>query len=119
MKTKSVQDGVLFYLNENNYIVDVKIDAGIRSVVITDNVSMLESQKSFPDVEQLVISDNIEKIHIRNELFPNIKNVDSHSCEFEPGKYLVGYTYAMDMELLNVFFQNEGQNTTHPRVCGL
>ena len=83
MKTKSVQDGVLFYLNENNYIVDVKIDAGIRSVVITDNVSMLESQKSFPDVEQLVISDNIEKIHIRNELFPNIKNVDSHSCEFE------------------------------------
>lgn len=109
MKTKSVQDGVLFYLNENNYIVDVKIDAGIRSVVITDNVSMLESQKSFPDVEQLVISDNIEKIHIRNELFPNIKNVDSHSCEFEPGKYLVGYTYAMDMELLNVFFQNEDE----------
>lgn len=89
MKTKSVQDGVLFYLNENNYIVDVKIDAGIRSVVITDNVSMLESQKSFPDVEQLVISDNIEKIHIRNELFPNIKNVDSHSCEFEPGNTLL------------------------------
>ena len=25
MKTKSVQDGVLFYLNENNYIVDVKM----------------------------------------------------------------------------------------------
>lgn len=109
MKTKSVQDGVLFYLNENDYIVDAEIDAGIRSVVITDNVSMLESQKSFPDVEQLVIDDNVEKIHIRNELFPNVKNVDSHSCEFEPGKYLVGYTYAMDMELLNVFFQNEDE----------
>ena len=60
MKTKSVQDGVLFYLNENNYIVDVKIDAGIRSVVITDNVSMLESQKSFPDLEQLVNCENIK-----------------------------------------------------------
>lgn len=73
MKTKSVQDGVLFYLNENNYIVDVKIDAGIRSVVITDNVSMLESQKSFPDVEQLVISDNIEKYTYGTSYFQILK----------------------------------------------
>ena len=73
MKTKSVQDGVLFYLNESGDVVDIDVNAGIKSVVIDDDVSMLESNKSFPDVEQLVINDNVGKIRIWNKLFPNIK----------------------------------------------
>ena len=64
MKTKSVQDGVLFYLNESGDVVDIDVNAGIKSVVIDDDVSMLESNKSFPDVEQLVINDNVGKIRI-------------------------------------------------------
>lgn len=82
MKTKSVQNGVLFYLNESGNVVDIDVDAGIKSVVIDDNVSMLESNKSFPDVEQLVINDCVEKISIWNKLFPNVKNIDSHSSDF-------------------------------------
>lgn len=89
MKTKSVQDGVLFYLNESGNVVDIDVDAGIKSVVIDDNVSMLESNKSFPDVEQLVINDCVEKISIWNRLFPNVKNIDSHSSDFASGEYLV------------------------------
>ena len=76
MKTKSVQDGVLFYLNESGDVVDIDVNAGIKSVVIDDDVSMLESNKSFPDVEQLMINDNVGKIRIWNKLFPNIKNID-------------------------------------------
>ena len=68
MKTKSVQDGVLFYLNESGDVVDIDVNAGIKSVVIDDDVSMLESNKSFPDVEQLVINDNVGKIRIWNKL---------------------------------------------------
>lgn len=109
MKTKSVQDGVLFYLNESGDVVDIDVNAGIKSVVIDDDVSMLESNKSFPDVEQLVINDNVGKIRIWNKLFPNIKNIDSHSSDFASGEYLVKYTYAMNMKLLNVFFRDEDE----------
>ena len=109
MKTKSVQDGVLFYLNESGDVVDIDVNAGIKSVVIDDDVSMLESNKSFPDVEQLVINDNVGKIRIWNKLFPNIKNIDSHSSDFASGEYLVEYTYAMNMKLLNVFFHDEDE----------
>lgn len=109
MKTKSVQNGVLFYLNESGNVVDIDVDAGIKSVVIDDNVSMLESNKSFPDVEQLVINDCVEKISIWNKLFPNVKNIDSHSSDFASGEYLVEYTYAMNMKLLNVFFHDEDE----------
>lgn len=70
MKTKSVQDGVLFYLNESGNVVDIDVDAGIKSVVIDDNVSMLESNKSFPDVEQLVINDCVEKNKYMEQVIP-------------------------------------------------
>ena len=109
MKTKSVQDGVLFYLNESGDVVDIDVDAGVKSVVIDDNVSMLESNKSFPDVEQLVINDCVEKISIWNKLFPNVRSIDSHSSDFASGEYLVEYTYAMNMKLLNVFFHDEDE----------
>lgn len=109
MKTKSVQDGVLFYLNESGDVVDIDVDAGVNSVVIDDNVSMLESNKSFPDVEQLVINDCVEKISIWNKLFPNVRSIDSHSSDFTSGEYLVEYTYAMNMKLLNVFFHDEDE----------
>lgn len=109
MKTKSVQDGVLFYLNENGDVIDIDVNAGVRSVVINDNISMLESNKSFPDVEQLVINDCVEKISIWNKLFPNVRSIDSHSSDFASGEYLVEYTYAMNMKLLNVFFHDEDE----------
>ena len=109
MKTKSVQNGVLFYLNESGNVVDIDVEAGIKSVVIDDNISMLESNKSFPDVEQLVINDCVEKISIWNKLFPNVKNIDSHSSDFTSGKYLVEYTYEMNMKLLNVFLHDEDE----------
>lgn len=109
MKTKSVQDGVLFYINESGDVVDIDVDAGVKSVVIDDNVSMLESNKSFPDVEQLVINDCVEKISIWNKLFPNVRSIDSHSSDFASGEYLVEYTYAMNMKLLNVFFHDEDE----------
>lgn len=109
MKTKSVQDGVLFYLNESGDVIDIDVDAGVKSVVIDDNVSMLESNKSFPDVEQLVINDCVEKISIWNKLFPNVRSIDSHSSDFASGEYLVEYTYAMNMKLLNVFFHDEDE----------
>lgn len=109
MKTKSVQNGVLFYLNESGNVVDIDVEAGIKSVVIDDDVSILESNKSFPDVEQLVINDCVEKISIWNKLFPNVKNIDSHSSDFTSGKYLVEYTYEMNMKLLNVFLHDEDE----------
>lgn len=109
MKTKSVQDGVLFYLNESGDVVDIDVDAGVKSVVIDDDVSMLESNKSFPDVEQLVINDCVEKICIWNKLFPNVRSIDSHSSDFASGEYLVVYTYSMNMKLLNVFFHDEDE----------
>ena len=109
MKTKSVQDGVLFYLNESGDVVDIDVDAGVKSVVIDDDVSMLESDKSFPDVEQLVINDCVEKISIWNKLFPNVRSIDSHSSDFASGEYIVEYTYAMNMKLLNVFFHDEDE----------
>ena len=109
MKTKSVQNGVLFYLNESGDVVDIDVDAGIKSVVIDDDVSILESNKSFPDVEQLVINDCVEKISIWNKLFPNVRSIDSHSSDFASGEYLVEYTYEMNMKLLNVFIHDEDE----------
>ena len=47
MKKKSVQDGVLFYLNESGDVVDIDVNAGIKSVVI--DLSLIHILTFLPD----------------------------------------------------------------------
>ena len=42
---------------------------------------VIAGEKSFPDVDTLIIGSKIDNISIPNELFPNIKRVISYSNE--------------------------------------
>ena len=104
---EETQPGVVVYRDvasapEESGIVDMDVADGIKEVTIKYDLLMAESKKSFPDVEKLVIGEEIFSIEIPNTLFPNVKFVVSKSYEFESGPYLVR-NYFCFMTLMNTF----------------
>ena len=107
------QEGIIFYLDAlQETAFDIDVNSGITTIYITANMDMLNSTKSFPDVEELVIMEDVSNVSIPNTLFPNVKNVTSYSKHFcSKRKYLERYE-DIDCKvsaLLNTFCQAEDE----------
>ena len=104
---EETQPGVVVYRDMSNApegtgVFDMDIASGIKEVKIKYDLFMLCCEKSFPDVEKLIIDEDVASIEILNTLFPNVRWVLSMNYEFETGPYLV-YNYFSSKTLLNVF----------------
>lgn len=100
-------DSVIYTYHEGtNSVFDIDVKPGTEAVMIVVNMDMKDSKKSFPDVKNLIIAENVSDIDIPNTLFPNVKNVKSNSKVFASGKYLMTYSYGSN-ELKNVFCPDE------------
>lgn len=116
---KESQKGVIFYRNKPTFqdmsedpkdidAIDIDVDDNVKEVVVCYSMVMADSQKSFPNVESLVIKSNVFEIRIPNSLFPNVKWVQSENDRFKTGNCLVldeGDVYT----LFNTFCKKEGE----------
>lgn len=57
----------------------------------------------FKNVRKLIIGESVIKIGIENEMFPNVRYIESHSENFYSGGMLMERTYPSGSELLNSF----------------
>lgn len=97
----SPEKGVYLYFADSKMtdIIDIDVESGIRSIVLSGpnanrnrlsrNVKLRNIFKQFPDVEELVIQEDIMDIDISNFMFPNVRNVDSNNPYFLSCQYLV------------------------------
>lgn len=102
---EETQPGVVVYRSnvpEGAGVFDMDIAPGIKEVTIKYDLLMLGCEKSFPNVEKLIIGEDVVSIEILNTLFPNVRWVLSMNYEFETGSYLV-YNHFGFKTLLNVF----------------
>ena len=102
---EETQPGVIVYRSntpEGDGVFDMDIAPGIKEVKIKYDLFMLCCEKSFPDVEKLIIGEDVVSMKILNTLFPNVRWVLSMNYEFETGSYLV-YNYFGFKTLLNAF----------------
>lgn len=108
VKYQDLDVGVTRYHDkENKCDIDIDVKPGVKRVEIFANLKMPDSDKCFPDVERLVISDGVYSIEIKNELFPNVKKVESRSSYFESHECLVERNYKTGVTLLNTFCKGE------------
>ena len=111
MNNEYEHNGVCFQWDEcHEDIIDMDVEPGIKVVVLPSSVRMSKTEKMFPDVEELVIANNVKNILMPNTLFPNAKKVTSHSHYFVSGKYLIKRCRGMYTELLNVFCTSDDIN---------
>lgn len=104
VKYQDLDAGVTRYHNiEEKCDIDLDVEPGVKRVEIFANLKMPDSDKCFPDVERLVISDKVYSIEIKNELFPNVKKVESRSGYFESHECLIERNYKTGVTLLNTF----------------
>jgi len=102
---EETQPGVVVYRSnvpKGAGVFDMDIAPGIKEVTIKYDLLMLGCEKSFPDVEKLIIGEDVVSIEILNTLFPNVRWVLSMNYEFETGSYLV-YNHVGFKTLLNAF----------------
>lgn len=124
MIKKEIQKGVVLYvgsaigMKDNKIAVDIDVADDIKEVEVWYNFKMFDTNKSFPNVEKLIIKEHVNDISIPNSLFPNVKYVDSESDAFLSGKYLVGTFYRSNM-LLNAFCQKPGEIIDLTRIDGI
>lgn len=93
--------GVYLYFADSMMtdIVDIDVESGIRSIVLSGpnaernrlsrRIKLRNIFKQFPDVEELVIKEDIVDIDISNFMFPNVRNVDSENPYFFSCQYLI------------------------------
>lgn len=119
-------EGVELYYSPNDNTVtgiDVSPDAScVRLPAIpgidgadtkTMRYSMKCSEKTFPNVTELVIDDGVIDISIPNSLFPNVRKVTSASRYYKTGfglKYFDPYSVNYDVVLQNSFCLREDEN---------
>lgn len=78
---------------------------GKKGMEIMCGISMRDTKKCFPEVEELTIGKNVEEINIPNSMFPNVRHVISHSKDFRSDtEYLERcWFYTSSYILLNTF----------------
>ena len=124
MIKKEIQKGVVLYvgsaigMKDNKIVMDIDVADNIKEVEIWHNFRMPDTNKSFPNVEKLIIKEYVTDINIPNSLFPNVKYVDSESDAFLSGKYLVG-TFYRSNTLFNTFCQKPGEVIDMTRIDGI
>ena len=124
MIKKEIQKGVVLYvgsaigMKDNKIAVDIDVADDIKEVEVWYNFKMFDTNKSFPNVEKLIIKEYVIDINIPNSLFPNVKYVESESDAFLSGKYLVG-TFYRSNTLFNTFCQKPGEVIDMTRIDGI
>lgn len=106
--------GVYLYFADSMMtdIVDIDVESGIRSIVLSGpnaernrlsrRIKLRNIFKQFPDVEELVIKEDIVDIDISNFMFPSVRNVNSNNPYFLNCQYLVR-SIVVNKILKNVF----------------
>lgn len=106
--------GVYLYFADSMMtdIVDIDIESGIRSIVLSGpnaernrlsrRIKLRNIFKQFPDVEELVIKEDIADIDISNFMFPSVRNVDSENPYFFNCQYLI-WSIGLNSVLKNTF----------------
>ena len=100
--------GVTYYTDNDDVCNDIDVTPDVKSVILMHpivNIDRNTCKKEYPNVEELIIRDNVTSISIPNRMFPNIKKVSSKSRYFSSGKYLIK-RFRGD-NLLNAFGQSE------------
>lgn len=83
---------------------------GKKGMEIMCGISMRDTKKCFPEIEELTIGKNVEEINIPNSMFPNVRHIISHSkdfrsdteylekCRFYPNSYILLNTFCHSEE---------------------
>lgn len=101
---KEEKCGITYYFGADPLACcDMDINPGLTTVQIWHNINMPNTDKVFPDVEELVIARNVMDISVPNSMFPNVKNINSNSPAFPTSRYLISHTGVHHLHLLNVF----------------
>lgn len=107
---------VFLYFDDSSLknCVDIDIKEGVDTVVFDGgnsqiSINLRNVNKQFPDVKTIVINEDVIEINISNFMFPNVRNVVSHSQYFYSGRYLISSVYFSDI-LKNVFCIKPGEN---------
>ena len=95
--------------------VNIDVKDGVDTVVFDGgnsqiSINLRNVNKQFPDVKTIVINEDVIEINISNFMFPNVRNVVSHSQYFYSGRYLISSAYFSDV-LKNVFCIKPGEDT--------
>lgn len=101
--------GVTYY-TDGDVCTDIDVTPDIKSVTLMHpivSIARNTCKKEYPNVEELIIRDNVTSILIPNKMFPNVKKVSSKSKYFSSGKYLIK-RFRGD-NLLNAFGQSESE----------
>lgn len=110
----SPEKGVYLYFADSMMtdIVDIDVESGIRSIVLSGpnaernrlsrRIKLRNIFKQFPDVEELVIKEDIADIDISNFMFPSVRNVDSENPYFFNCQYLI-WSIGLNSVLKNTF----------------
>lgn len=95
------ENGVKYFFDNGEAATDIEVAPEVEELMLKYSLQMPKSKKSFPNVKKLIIEKDVWDIKIPNTLFPNVREVVSHTETFLSGKYLLkrdGFTY-----LKNVF----------------
>lgn len=79
---KEIQKGVILYvgsaigMKDNKIVMDIDVADNVKEVEIWHNFRMPDTNKSFPNVEKLIIKEYVTDINIPNSLFPNVNTLN-------------------------------------------
>ena len=71
--------------------------------IVEIKIQEMTDGRRFKNVRKLIIGESVVKIGIENEMFPNVRYIESHSENFYSGSMLMERTYPSGSELLNSF----------------
>lgn len=72
-------NGVTYY-TDGDVCTDIDVAPDIKSVTLMHpiiSIARNTCKKEYPNVEELIIRDNVTSILIPNKMFPNVKKVSS------------------------------------------
>lgn len=110
MTYKNDANGVslcIVYENGRVQCTDIYVPEDVTEVRLTgcEEIEMLDTDESFPNVTKLIIGKDIERIQMANSLFPNVREVISESCWFASGKYIV-FQFMCDKDEIFLSLEN-------------
>ena len=68
--------GVTYYTYNDDVCNDIDVTPDVKSVILMHpivNIDRNTCKKEYPNVEELIIRDNVTSILIPNKMFPNVK----------------------------------------------
>ena len=116
-KLISNNGNVEFYIKQGtNNVIDINVKPHVKTVVFSSigwNYSLMfllsGVQKQFPDVEEIRIDAGVYMLEISNMMFPNVKNVISHSNTFQSDSTCLIKNGCGGLILKNAFCKSEDE----------